>query len=543
MSRLRDESRAALHHTFAKGCTNWTPTPFSSPYLVYVERHGVSHLLANDMHDETIERLLDLDFLAAYLKSWPTIEHPLAAWRTVGLDNAHTGYATLGRQLRDLGRHCDLYAPTTVILALEFLCRAALFPSALDLAEWLSLATQTQGDSPSELHLRVTGLLAEVFTGLGRYPEADRHYRQALDGLTVEEGGYGPFSLDLALKYSFMLADWGDNLSKAGELMAEVTHALRQANRSSLDLAGALIELGYIYARTGRRSDAENLFNESLELVEPHYGKRHSTVLRAKHLLAWTWRCERRYPEATKLFLEVLALRKATLGEQHPDTAMIFGNLAGIHTATGDYEAALTFNRLAEKGESRLGASNVYTFIRRQREGLILREMGKLHDAADIFLSVWQDSQEHLGETNAISVQTGCMLARVFATLGKHDEAVQIYHGILALKPTSSGAGVFPYSSIHHAVAQSLNELQRPAEAADHHRQCWQIDANDNGPAASRTLHMAHALAEDLFAAGQNKQALGVVQEALAAARTADDDDDDRATWVTKLEALHGQNA
>ena len=95
----------------------------------------------------------------------------------------------------------------------------------------------------------------------------------------------------------------------------------------------------------------------------------------------------------------------------------------------------------------------------------------------------------------------------------------------------------------HWNIAKCLRNLDRPAEAADHRRRCWEIECKDDGPAAAGTLQTAHALAEDLIAADQTEEAMTVVESALTAAAQATDEDEDRAGWVEKLRNMKGEEA
>jgi hypothetical protein len=90
----------------------------------------------------------------------------------------------------------------------------------------------------------------------------------------------------------------------------------------------------------------------------------------------------------------------------------------------------------------------------------------------------------------------------------------------------------------HWNIARCLRNLDRPAEAAEHRRRCWEIECKDDGAAAAGTLQTAHALAQDLLAAEQSEKAMAVVSSALTAAMQTTDEDEARENWIARLETL-----
>ncbi len=98
-------------------------------------KHGVAHLLSNDRKDDAEERMLNLQFVAAFAGAWPTVVEILTAWRLVGLERAREGY---GRTVAALGppenaSERDGRAAGDMGLVLE---RMGLYAAGLDLASW-----------------------------------------------------------------------------------------------------------------------------------------------------------------------------------------------------------------------------------------------------------------------------------------------------------------------------------------------------------------------------------------------------------------------
>ena len=82
------------------------------------------------------------------------------------------------------------------------------------------------------------------------------------------------------------------------------------------------------YADLGRQAEALKLREETLALRKAKLGPDHPDTLSSMNNLANSYAALGRQAEALKLREETLALRKAKLGPDHPDTLTSMNNLA-----------------------------------------------------------------------------------------------------------------------------------------------------------------------------------------------------------------------
>src|SRR5262249_8702820 len=78
-------------------------------------------------------------------------------------------------------------------------------------------------------------------------------------------------------------------------------------------------------------ADALKLFEETLALRKAKLGPNHPETLRSMNNLAVSYARLGRLTDALKLREETLALQKAKLGPNHPDTALTIYNIACVH--------------------------------------------------------------------------------------------------------------------------------------------------------------------------------------------------------------------
>lgn len=91
----------------------------------------------------------------------------------------------------------------------------------------------------------------------------------------------------------------------------------------------------------GRYADALKLFGEALALRKAKLGPDHPETLSVMSNLASSFYALGRYAEALKLREEVLALQTVKLGSDHSDTLLSMNNLASSLYALGRYAEAL----------------------------------------------------------------------------------------------------------------------------------------------------------------------------------------------------------
>src|SRR2546423_5325785 len=92
----------------------------------------------------------------------------------------------------------------------------------------------------------------------------------------------------------------------------------------------AMANLAWYWWQQGRSDEAEGLKVQVLELRKAVLGEKHPDTITAMANLASTWQQQGRSDEAEGLQVQVLELRKAVLGEKHPDTILAMANLQSI---------------------------------------------------------------------------------------------------------------------------------------------------------------------------------------------------------------------
>ncbi len=72
-------------------------------------------------------------------------------------------------------------------------------------------------------------------------------------------------------------------------------------------------------------------------------GEEHPDTAIGYNNLAGVYKSQGKYREAEELYEKSLRIRERVLGEEHPDTAIGYNNLAGVYESQGKYKMAIPY--------------------------------------------------------------------------------------------------------------------------------------------------------------------------------------------------------
>ncbi|KJZ70980.1 hypothetical protein HIM_09635 [Hirsutella minnesotensis 3608] len=227
--------------------------------------------------------------------------------------------------------------------------------------------------------------LARVLQSLGKYEEAERLHRQALDLKEKVLGKEHPETLGSM-----------NNLARVLQSLGKYEEAERR-HRRALDLRekvlgkehpstlGSMNNLARVLQSLGKYEEAERRHRRALDLREKVLGKEHPSTLGSMNNLARVLQSLGKYEEAERLHRQALDLSEKVLGKEHPETLSSINNLANVLESLGKYEEAERLHRQAlDLREKVLGKEHPSTLGSMNNLAGVLKSLGKYEEAMNL---------------------------------------------------------------------------------------------------------------------------------------------------------------
>jgi CHAT domain-containing protein/tetratricopeptide (TPR) repeat protein len=282
---------------------------------IHLRLHGPAH-------PETLVDLTSLVGLLLAKGDQPRVDRLVSRMLSIGGPAPERSHRVLAEMLSELA--ATAFADFRLDLA-ERLCTRAV-----ELLEALEGA-----DAPETLE--AVRRLANVERATSDLTAAERHLRRALDGFHAL--GRTEDTIGVLIDLGKIYRDRGAYVPAEAVLSDAVGRLRGAAGPDRGLLASALGNLAELHYEAGRYDVAEHTYGEALAAIGDPAGEvERPFLLHGRGLLAYHLG---RYPDARELLDEARRLWVERSGPDHPFVATTLANLALLHWATGDVEAAL----------------------------------------------------------------------------------------------------------------------------------------------------------------------------------------------------------
>jgi len=232
--------------------------------------------------------------------------------------------------------------------------------------------------------------------------------------------------------------------------------------------------------------------------VQDRFVKMRQAETRATQLYA-----RGQYAEATHLFQETLTIRRDILGEDHPDTAASYNNLAETLRAQGKYAEA--------EGEDHPDTATGYNNL-----ATTLNAQGKYAEAEAMHRRALAIRLKALGEDHPDTAASYNNLAGTLNAQGKYAEAEAMFRRALAIKLKVLGEDHLDTATSYNNLALTLDAQGKYAEAEAMNRRALAIYLKALGEVHPDTARSYNNLAATLSAQGKYAEAEAMLRRALA---------------------------
>jgi eukaryotic-like serine/threonine-protein kinase len=270
----------------------------------------------------------------------------------------------------------------------------------------------------------------------------------------------------------------------------------------------------------GRGLGPEATIRDAVDMAEPgiagaFQGKPlvEASIRRALGLTYWYAGA---YPPAIEQHEKALALRKAHLPLDHPDTLNSMTNLAQAYQSAGRLTDALQLLQDTLKlRKARLGANDPETLWTMNRLGETLQALGRPAEALPLYEEELRIATKVLGPDHEDTLIYMDKLAGIYQNLGRLAEAVALYEKTLQLEKTKLAPDHPDLLATKSNLAWVYSEVGRWAEAETLGRETLEIKKTVFGPDHPETLISMHNLGTAYRDDGRPSEALPLLEEAV----------------------------
>jgi tetratricopeptide (TPR) repeat protein len=318
--------------------------------------------------------------------------------------------------------------------------RIALLEKHLEEAEAMHL-------SPKGIAVDTALPLAETYARLGAHEKA----QQLID----KYAGHFPKT---AKTYQ-TLAAVERRANRYEEAIAYYQKALENTQQP-VEIADIKDDLAGIYRHLGNYAEARHLLEEALALTVQELGENHpNTAIRYSNL-AIVLQDLGDYQGAKDLLEKAVASDEKNFGTDHPTTAIRYSNLAGVLYTLGDYQGAKDLlEKAVASDEKNLGTDHPTTAISYSNLALVLQDLGDYQGAKDLFEKALQSAEKNFGTDHPTTAQSYSNLATVLQALGDYQGAKDLLEKAVASDEKNLGTD-HPNTAIRYSnLALVLKDL------------------------------------------------------------------------------------
>jgi serine/threonine protein kinase/Flp pilus assembly protein TadD len=275
--------------------------------------------------------------------------------------------------------------------------------------------------------------LGQTYGGLGKFAEAERHFRRAIDLYAANQGPEHSRTLALKNRLAALVGQQG-RLEEARRLFEEILSVQRRtATPDDPDTLRTMSELASLLAALGRYDRARQLHEEVLAQRRRLLGANHPDTAHSMNELAAVLLDQGCVKASRQLLEEALQVRRRVLGPEHPATLHTMNCLANTLQVQGQaQEARRLFEETVQLQRRILGAEHLATLNSMNGLAGTLFKEGRPEQARQVYQETLELDRRVLGPEHPETLHAmngqGCVLA----ALGRWPEARQRLEDALA---------------------------------------------------------------------------------------------------------------
>jgi tetratricopeptide (TPR) repeat protein len=264
--------------------------------------------------------------------------------------------------------------------------------------------------------------------------------------------------------------------TKAEQFLQRAFTLHRQFQMEPLSSVKVLNSLGMLYLNQGKYSEAEKLFQETLNICIQQFPSQSLYSIVCHNNLAELSRARGEHKKAEALFQQALYDCEALFGEDHLYVALCLNNLAGLYVGQNQYvEAEPLYERaLAIRRKQQLDDGHSDIVQSMNNLAMLLLSRGKFQEAESLSQNALTIYQEQWGPNHLYTVLFLNNLAAVYRFQKNYNEAEPLEKHALTIVEAQLGRDHFYAAMLLNNIAE-LSHAQSNAREAQQYAYRLQI--------------------------------------------------------------------
>jgi tetratricopeptide (TPR) repeat protein len=266
----------------------------------------------------------------------------------------------------------------------------------------------------------------------------------------------------------------------------------------------------------GKYAEAAEGYRKALDIFRKVLGEEHPDTANSYHNLAKNLNAQGKYAEAAEGFRKALAIYRKVLGEEHPYTTTSYNSVATNLAAQGKYaEAEEGFRKALDIRRKVLGEEHPHTANSYNNLANNLNAQGKYAEAAEGYRKALDIRRKVLGEEHPDTADSYYNLAGNLNAQGRYAEAAEGFRKALDIRRKVLGEEHPDTATAYSGVAYNLNHQRKYAEAAEGYRKALAIYRKVLGEEHPDTATAYSGVAYNLKVQGRYAEAAAGLRKAL----------------------------
>ncbi len=387
-----------------------------------------------------------------------------------------------------------------------------------------------EGASTPAVDAAIRETIGETYVWIGRPEEGVELLESSLAIRTALGGEMSPEATRARRKLARTLSAH-DKDDRALALLDEIEPALRQAADAgepvSEEFARVILARGIALKNLDRYDEAERVTREAIDLFKAAGLETDGATGDALNTLGSILLRRSDYAGAEPVFLRALELYISEWGADHARTATIYNNLSLATRYLHRMDDAESYARKAYEVWLRIAGGQPHDGLLSPEYnlGVLLARRGKNDEAIRVLESAVEHHEEIYHGQNPRQAFAIDQLARVYAEVGRHDDAADLLNQARDILVVAMGER-HAYVAVNLTSIARLRTIQgRHADAARLNREALDIYIEARGPEHPWTATGQLNLAESLVELGEHEEAEELLLASINITETVEGDD------------------